>query len=531
LPFFGIRFLLKLNIFDKNNLGMRTLKVWSLIVLAFTALHVFALPGGSTSTAKGLNIKFTVKGLEGSTMILANYYGDKQYIKDTFEFDKKATLTLKADTLLPGGVYLAVFPALNNRYFEFLVDEQQFALETDTQDISKHMKVTGSVQNKLFYDDMYYLEDMRRKSDSLNRLYKIEKDAAKKEALKNQLGDLDKDVKAKREYVIANFPNSFYAKLILAMKEPADDLPKTAPEWAYTAGKLDSSWQWRWYKQNYWKYVDFKDDRIIRSPVYHNKLKTFFNQTTVQQQDSLIASADYILKQAGLDPKNELFKYSLSFMFNEMASTQQMCLDAVYVHLGEEYFCKGYAPWVDSVKMFKICDRVKRLKPNLCGQPAQRLILATDSTETQFKALSDVKSKWTILAFWDPDCGHCKKEIPVLHEAYRNLKKVGVDVTVVSVAINDMDNYKEWQEFVQKNELSDFLNLGDFKRHNNFRWEWDIQSTPQVYVLDSNKIIKARRLSADNVEEYLRMLDDPNFKPKKLTNKVSNTDDKEERLD
>jgi hypothetical protein len=90
-------------------------------------------------------------------MILANYFGDKQYVKDTIKFDSKGTITLKADTMLPGGVYLAVFPDMGNRYFEFIISEPQFTLESDTHDLSGKMKITGSLENTLFYDDMKFL--------------------------------------------------------------------------------------------------------------------------------------------------------------------------------------------------------------------------------------------------------------------------------------------------------------------------------------------------------------------------------------
>jgi hypothetical protein len=46
----------------------------------------------SQAGSKGFNIKLTVKGLENTSMILANYYGDKQYVKDTFQFDSKAVI-------------------------------------------------------------------------------------------------------------------------------------------------------------------------------------------------------------------------------------------------------------------------------------------------------------------------------------------------------------------------------------------------------------------------------------------------------
>lgn len=122
-------------------------------------LVLFVLSGVTSfasAAEKGMDIKITVKGLENSKMILANYYGDKQYVKDTIAFDKKGTIVLKADTMLPGGVYLAVFPAMGNRYFEFIVNEPKFSLETDTNDLTGHMVISGSQENKLFYDDMKY---------------------------------------------------------------------------------------------------------------------------------------------------------------------------------------------------------------------------------------------------------------------------------------------------------------------------------------------------------------------------------------
>lgn len=491
-------------------------KLCTLATICLTAVGVFA---GNTPSTKGMNIKITVKGLQNTDMILANYFGDKQYVKDTFKFDSKATVTLKADTLLPGGVYLAVFPAMGNKYFELIMSEPSFSLETDTLDFIANMKVTNSIENTLFYDDTKFLGKMKQRSDSLNALYK-KATGAEKENLLNQLRGLDKEVKAKREEIMTKYPDLFYSKLLRSLKEiDVPDFPRDAN------GKvLDSTWQWRYYKAHYWDNIDLKDDRLLRCPVLHNKLKTFINQTVVQQPDSINVAGDDLI--AKTDGKGDMYRYILTYIFNEMANSKLMCFDAAYVHFGEKYFCNPErTPWIDTAKRFKICDRVQRLKPVLCEKKAQRLILWTDSTETQWKSLQDVKAKWTILAFWDPDCGHCKKEIPVLAEAYHNLKKQGIDVEVYSPAIMDMDNYKDWVEFIKKNNL-DWINVCDAKRHSNFRWEWDIQSTPQIYILDKDKVIKARRIGAESIEDYVMHLENPSYRPKKLM-KVSDEDKQE----
>lgn len=489
-------------------------------ILLSTVLSVVFAAAFATTVNKPMNIKLSIKGLEGSTMILANYFGDKQYVKDTFDLDKKGSITFKADTTFPGGVYLAVFPALGNRYFEFIINESSFTIETDSSDLTGHIKVTNSVENTFFYDDMKFLGRMKATSDSLNKLYRDAKEQKDKDRYRDQLIQVDKEVKAERNGVMNNHPELFYAKLLRAMKEI--DVPE-APKDA--SGKIiDSSFQWRFYKTHYWDNVDLKDERLLRCPVFHNKLKTFFTQTIVQVPDSIITAGEDLL--AKTDRKNEVYRYVLTYVFNEMANSKIMGFDAAYVYFGKKYFCnQDFTPWIDTAKRFKICDRATRLDPVLVGKKAQRLILPTDSTETQWKSLQEVKTKYTILAFWDPDCGHCKKEIPVLAEAYHNLKKKGVDVATYSPAIMEIENYKDWVEFIQKNNL-DWINVCDSKRHSNFRFEWDIQSTPQIYILDADKVIKARRIGADQVEDYILHLENPSYKPKSLM-KV-NDEDKQE---
>ena len=126
--------------------------------------------------AKGTDIKITVKELANSKLILANYYGDKQYVKDTFTFDKSGVCSIKQDTLLPSGIYLCVFPKVGNKYFEMVVSEPKFSLTTDTLDLAGHMKVEGSTENKVFYDDMIFISTKRKAIDLLSTRLKESKD-------------------------------------------------------------------------------------------------------------------------------------------------------------------------------------------------------------------------------------------------------------------------------------------------------------------------------------------------------------------
>jgi thiol-disulfide isomerase/thioredoxin len=458
---------------------------------------------------KGYDIKINIKSLANTKMILAFYYGDKQYVKDTAFFDKNGVCTLKADTVLPGGIYLAVFPTLNNKYFEFIISEPRFSITTDTSDLAGKLEVKGSVENEVFYKDMHFLTLKRKESEMYSAQLKAAKDEKEKEAAKDKLKKLDEEVKAERLDIINKNPNLLYSKVILGMK-PVDvgDPPKDA------VGRLiDSNWAWRSYKRQYWNSFDLKDDRLIRTPIFHGKLKEYYGRTLIQIPDSLIVEGDLLLRK--MNPKSEIFKYTLVYMLNEMANSKVMGFDAVYVHLVKEYYSKGYATWVDSTQLYKINERGRILDPLLLGRKAKNIALA-DTTLKNIHSLYDIPNKYTVLCFWDPDCSHCKKEIPKLAEVYHKLKAQKIDVAVYAPSIMSIEEMKKWTDFIKANNL-DWINVADPYHQNNFRFDWDIQSTPQIYILDKDKNIKAKRIGADQVEDFIRHEIDPSYRPKNNT--------------
>ena len=117
----------------------------SKITKTITAFTVFISATLFAGNPEGYNIKIIAKGLkEGDKCLLANYYGDKQYIKDSAKVNEKGEVIFSGKEKNPEGIYLFV-PPNKGRYFDFVMDGgQNFTLETDTMDYIKTMKVKGS---------------------------------------------------------------------------------------------------------------------------------------------------------------------------------------------------------------------------------------------------------------------------------------------------------------------------------------------------------------------------------------------------
>ena len=60
----------------------------------------------------------------------------------------------------------------------------------------------------------------------------------------------------------------------------------------------------------------------------------------------------------------------------------------------------------------------------------------------------------------------------------------------------------KWRKFIREKHL-DWINVADPKYQNNFRYEFDITSTPQIYLLDSNKDIIAKKIDVEILADIL----------------------------
>ena len=71
----------------------------------------------------GYTIGGEIEGLQDTSVILAYYFGGKQYAIDTAQ-SVNGKFTFKGEEELKGGMYLVVLP--NQQYFDIIVSENKF---------------------------------------------------------------------------------------------------------------------------------------------------------------------------------------------------------------------------------------------------------------------------------------------------------------------------------------------------------------------------------------------------------------------
>ena len=449
---------------------------------------IILISSKTNAADSGHELKFKV-GLKDTLCYLANYFGDKQYLQDSARTDSEGRLTFKGKEPLPGGIYLFVFPG--KTYFEMIIDkEQHFTMECNSTDVINSMIIKGSTDNQLFYD---YLKFIQLQSKTVETL---KSERTSKINVKESTDEVDAKIKGvdkavidyKLNYIKAH-PATLLAVVFKASQEP--EVPE-AP--LLENGKKDSTFAFRYYKQHYFDSFDFADERLLRTPIYHSRVNAYIKNLTLQMPDSITLTADYLIDKA--KPNKETYKYMVWFITNAYETSNIMGMDAVFVYMAKKYYTKENAYWVDAASLFKIQDRAAVLEPILLGKKVKDLVL--EDTARVFHSLYNLKSQWTVLFFWDPDCGHCKKSVPVLEAMYKKLKSKGVEIFAICTE-GEMD---KWRNFIKEHKL-DWINVADPDLHNNFRHEFDISSTPQIFLLDKDKVIKAKKIDVETLEKIL----------------------------
>jgi thiol-disulfide isomerase/thioredoxin len=457
---------------------------------------------------------------KGDTIYLANYYGNKLYYADTAIADAKGTVAFKRAKGYAAGVYAVVVPG--PKYFELLVNEPLIKLATRKEDLLANLQVKQSKENELFIGYIRYLNERKVEGDAYRAQLEAAKDEAARKEAKGRMEALDKTVKKYQRDLVAGNPGTLAATLV-RMSMAVEELPEPRrPD-----GSIDSSAVYYQYRAHYWDNVDFTDERIVRIPVFANKFDEYMGKVVPQIPDTINRLVDDLVARTG--SAHEVFKYVVHNVTHRYETSEIMGMDAVFVHMALTYYCPkagmpGRVDWMEADKLEKLCERARKMSPLVLGRKAPNIIL-TDSTEQKWVDFYSLPQDYVVIIFWDPHCGHCKKELPEIYKTYQEkLKPMGIEVFAVAKAV-DESLMTDWKKFIRENKL-DWVNVALTKNvfeeakkdarkfipkyttieSLNYADTYDVFSTPKLFVVDRDRKFVGKSLTADQIADLVTKL-------------------------
>ena len=455
------------------------------LIILFSSLNLLHANGG-------YEIKVKINDFDQTEAYLGYHYGDKQYIKDTVQVNQDGNLIFKGEEPLEGGVYLVILPP-DNQYFQVLINpgEQHFSIETSAKDLFNNIKINGSNDNTWFYEYTTFLGAKKPEAEKISKEMEAAGDnQSEKEKLQKKLEKLNVEVKAYQEKIVKDHPNSLTAAIIKSSLE----IP--IPDFEGEQSEVEMK-RYLYYKEHFFDNVNLADPRMLRTPILFGKINQYVEKLTVQHPDSISKSLDYILSL--VEPSEETYKFYLIHFLNTYAKSKFVGMDAVYVHLGEKYYCNGKAWWTEEEQLNKICSNVAKLKPILVGKIAPDI--KVQKKDGSSISLHDVKSDLTVLFFWAPDCGHCKKAMPHVVSFYDKYADKGVELFAVCTKTGS--DLKDCWDAIEEKGMSKWINTVDPYLRSKYKQLYDIRTTPRIFVLDKNKKIISKGIGGEQLEEVV----------------------------
>ena len=431
-------------------------------------------------------ITFEIENYTNDTLVIGNYIMDRQLVHDTLFAVEEGVFVLE-DTL-DQGVYLALtYP--NRSFMQFLVSdvEKEFRVQFDYEN-SNHIKYTGSPDNSNFQSYIDYLNIQRPISDSL----KAVRDAAQERGedvskLNQRIQAIGDRVLTMADSLIEAHPDYFSTVLLKSNKEIE------MPEFGETEDERVA--QYLYFKKHYFDFIDLADPRVLRTPFLFHRVNYFIDKLTPAHPDSVILAIDYLL--SSMEPAEETYMYYLSHFLNSYYKAKIVGMDAVYVHLAENYYGAGKASWAQQETIDKIMDKAMKIKPLLIGKTAPDIqVYQEDGTPV---SISTIDYEYLVLMFWAPDCGHCKKSMPAFVEFSEKYKEKGVKVFAICTKYRD--KVKNCWESVKEKDMLGFINGADEFNRSDFKLKYNVDSTPKVFILDKDREIIIKNIGAEQLEQ------------------------------
>jgi thiol-disulfide isomerase/thioredoxin len=448
-----------------------------------------------------VNINFTINGNTSDTVYFGKIAGKKQKRQLPILKNSDGTFTYSSATELEPGFYGIFYDytnksnSKNNYYFQFAIDEKNknYSIVCDALTPTYKLKVIGEGSETTRYYE--YLNTI----DSISTAYSNAIDQYNRVSTEANFVKLElqeKNLKAFQLAYLQKYPGTLTSKFI----------GLTRFDFPLYIGSFEERKKQRqdFYTNEYVKSFDPTASLLWMSKNGIDWLDFYTIKSADKNVDNAAVRSIKILNI--LYEKNRpIFNYYLNYMMNSFPKMTKHGMDLVTIAISKEYFESGKETiyTADELQRFKSqIENILRLK---AGNkiPDVKLYKEDDSPVNIY----DIKTKYALITFWSPDCGHCKKELPILKTIGEKYKSKGL--TIVTVCAKKADKTASCYEYLNQQKFpSDWINLNDKNNLSRFNSIYDITSFPCIYLFNTaTKEIILRRKGEMELDELEYLFD------------------------
>jgi peroxiredoxin len=373
----------------------------------------------------------------------------------------------------------------NNRWIDFIIDNEDVILTTDANNIIDSMNVISSESNKIYYEYINLNKQYKIQTGHLLAILdKYSKDDKHSISVRNKINQLQeqyfKFVNITSQKNIA----SFTARYIRSVQLPPVDV------------NLSIEDQVAYQKSHFLDNTDFDDDDLLYSDAFTIKtLKyiTLFRNRQMSKElltKEFSSAVDTLLNKAKV---NQLVYQDITECLID--KFKELGFSEVIDYIIDHYVIKDDL-CLDEKLPSSIQQRIDQSKSFLVGVKVPHLIMP-DSTGKEID-LKDINSKNTLILFYASWCPHCQKLLPDINDLYINQKEMKLKIFAVSLDTNRTD----WLNYIRKNHYN-WINVSDLKGgHGKTVRDYKIYATPSMFLVNNKKELITIPANIDDLKKY-----------------------------
>ncbi len=426
-----------------------------------------------------------IKTIDSLAYFRGAVFDDKNFLaKDTIPL-YKGNFTIKYAKSIVGGVYYLYFPKSKQKIFFIIEDRDSIQFELRGSNYLDSIS-TNLSKNKILLD-YQRLENRLSKIDSM---YNVELQIGRKFSIAQKvLYFKDKTDE------LTNFRQTALKKL-----KPLDALSVY-----FTALNLKDNQVPNFKdfegRNSFLKKFNIANPKLLFTPIMKDLILNYLTYFP-KRADSVCKGIDSII--AKVDCKSKAYPYVMDLFTKVLKSRNLANNTEGYEYFIEKYIQKSKCKFLSAEaekKMLAELEVIKALKLNdTCIN-----ILLPDSLGV-VKDLHEISKGYdcTVIIFYDPQCEHCKVEVPkmdsVIHLLAQQLnKRIGVYAICNTPDISN----NEWKKFIYDYQLINQYTHVKMSSNSSVRKAYDAYSNPIFFLIDREAKMIAKKISPSTLRRIL----------------------------
>ncbi len=431
-------------------------------------------------------LKVTGTNLPDSVAYLrTSLFDDKNFIpKDTIIFSKGGK-TIRNTKSIVGGIYFLYFPKTKQKIQFILEDKDTVSIALSGKNYLDQVKINKTKNNVLL--NYQRLEQALSIYDSS---YATELKLGKK------FSQIQKAAyfKIKTDSLIA------FRKAKLKLFKPNDAI------YIYfnTLNKLDENipnkrdYQAR---ANFLKKFDLNEPKLFFTPTMKQIVVEYLSFYPLQG-DTLTKGLDEVFKN--MLCTNKAYSFVFDYFTKVFKNREVLNNTGGYSYLIDKYVKKNSCAFLEKNNKQAFLNELTQLQAQQINAQVMNVILE-DTLGVKKNLHAFAKNyNYTVLIFFDPNCEHCKVEVPKMDSIIEVLEKE-LMVTIGKFAVCNASNIPklEWKAFINQYQLNNQYEHVLINEDIELRKAFDAFTNPLFFLIDKEGTLLAKKISPNTLKREL----------------------------